>query len=161
MSFDVSLGGGTDMEPLRLLKIVHREAGMRSSGSWMSTLLRAMIFYSGPIGRAAASSIIVFSASLAGAGIAYSGPCTAQIAALEQQIKSTPPGPESGPTFSQTLGAQLHRQPTPLDVEHAEHVANKDADAALDAAKKADAQGDAAVCNANLTRARELYNINQ
>jgi len=134
---------------------------MRSSGLWMSKLLHAMIFHFGPIGRAAASGVIVCSALLAGAGIAHSGPCTAQIVTLEQQIKSTPPGPESGPTFPQTLGAQLHKQPTPLDVEHAEHVANKDADAALDAAKKADAQGDAAVCKANLTRARELYNINQ
>jgi len=100
-------------------------------------------------------------ALLAGGGVARSGPCTEQIAALEQQIEVTPPGPNSGPTFSQTLGAQLHRQPTPGDVEHAERVANKDAAAALKRARKADAAGDAAACNAALERARRLYDINE
>jgi hypothetical protein len=123
--------------------------------------MHSVVFHSGPMARAVFSSGIVCAALLLGSGIAHSGPCTAQIAALEQQIKSASPGPESGPTFSQTLGAQLHRQPTPLDVEHAEHVANKDGEAAIEAAKKADADGDAAVCKANLTRAKELYNINQ
>lgn len=132
---------------------------MRRSGT--SKQSHAMIFRSDPIARAVSSSAIVCIALLFSAGVAHSGPCTAQIAALEQQIKSSPPGPESGPTFPQTLGAQLHRQPTPLDVEHAEHVANKDGEAAIEAAKKADAEGDAAVCKANLMRAKELYNINQ
>jgi len=100
-------------------------------------------------------------ALLAGSGVARSGPCTEQIAALEQQIKVAPPGPKSGPTFSQTLGAQLHHQPTPRDVEHAEHVANKDAAAALKSARKADAAGDAAGCNAALERARRLYDIDK
>jgi len=134
---------------------------MPGLGSRMRVPLRATIFPSDPIARAVSSSAIVCIALIVSADIAHSGPCTAQIVALEQQIKVSPPGPQSGPTFSQTLGAQLHHQPTPLDVEHAEHVANKDADTALAAAKKADADGDAAVCKANLTRARELYNINQ
>ncbi len=100
-------------------------------------------------------------ALLAGSSVAHSGPCTAQIAALEQQISATPVGPKSGPTFSQTLGAQLHRQPTPRDVEHAEHVANAQADAALDRARKADAAGDAAGCDAALEEAKRLYDIDQ
>ncbi len=100
-------------------------------------------------------------ALLAGPGIAHSGPCTAQIAALEQQIKVAPPGPQTGPTGPQTLGAQLHYQPTPRDVAHAEHAANKDADAALERARKADAAGNAAGCNAALTEAKRLYDINQ
>lgn len=98
---------------------------------------------------------------LAGVGAAHSGPCTTQIAALEQQIKVAPAGPESGPTYSQTLGAQLHHQPTPGDVEHAEHVANNQADAALGSARKADAAGDAAGCNAALDKAKRLYGIGQ
>jgi hypothetical protein len=134
---------------------------MNGAGLWIGGLFRLTIFQSGPMRRAVSSGVIVGAALLFGAGIAHSGPCTAQIAAVEQQIKSTPAGPQSGPTFPQTLGAQLHKQPTPLDVEHAERVANKDADAALDAAKKADAEGDAAVCNANLARAKRLYDIDQ
>ncbi len=100
-------------------------------------------------------------ALLAGTGVAFSGPCTAEIAALEQQIKTLPPGPKTGPTFSQTLGAQLHRQPTPEDVEHAQQVGRKEADAALQAAKEADAAGNASACSAALEKARRLYDIPQ
>jgi hypothetical protein len=98
-------------------------------------------------------------ASIAGAGAAHSGPCTAQIAQLKQQIASTPPGPDSGPTAPQSVGAQLHRQPTPQSVQHAERVANADADAALAQAQKADAAGDAAGCQKALGEAKRLYGI--
>ncbi len=98
---------------------------------------------------------------IASGGVAHSGPCTAQIAALEQQVRASPPGPKSGPTFSQTLGAQLHHQPTPEDVEHAEQIARKQGDAALEAARKADAAGNASACDAALTEAKRLYDIDQ
>jgi hypothetical protein len=102
---------------------------------------------------------IVSAAVLCGAGAAHSGPCTTQIAQVEQQISVTTPGPESGPMAPQTVGAQLHHQPTPGAVEHAERIANKDADAALDRARKADAANDAALCQAAITEARRLYDI--
>jgi hypothetical protein len=122
----------------------------RSTGGFRGGILRR-----GIVACAAAAAL------LAGSGAARSGPCTAQIAALEQQIGVTPPGPNSGPTGPQSLGAQLHRQPTPQDVKRAEHVANKDADAALDRARKADAADDAAACNAALNEAKRLYDIDQ
>jgi hypothetical protein len=109
----------------------------------------------------AALCIIACAALIGGATTAHAGPCTAQIAVVEQQVKRTPPGPETGPTGPQTLGAQLHYQPTPGDVAHAERVANKDADAALDRARTADAAGDAAGCNAALNQAKRLYGIDQ
>jgi hypothetical protein len=84
-----------------------------------------------------------------------------QIAQLEQEIGATPPGPAAGPTAPQTLGAQLHYQPTPADVAHAERFANKLWQAALIRAEKADAAGDAAGCQAALTQAKDLYAINQ
>jgi len=96
---------------------------------------------------------------LAGAGVAYSGPCTARITAMERKIKTKPPGPRSGPTFSQTLGAQLHYQPTPEDIEHAEEIARRQADAALEAARKADAAGNASACDAALDQVKRLYDI--
>jgi len=77
---------------------------------------------------------------------------------LERQV-SVAQGPETGPTAPQTLGAQLHHQPTPGDVTHAEHIANKDADAALDRARKADAKGNAAGCSAAIGEAKRLYGI--
>jgi uncharacterized iron-regulated membrane protein len=102
-------------------------------------------------------------ALLCTAGPAWSGPCTAQIAQLEQLVKlaTRDPAaePEVGPTAPQTVGAQLHHQPTPGSVEHAEHVANADADAALDRARKADAAGDAGACNQAVGEARQLYGI--
>ncbi len=108
-----------------------------------------------------AVSIIVGAAFIGGANTADAGPCTAQIAAIEQQIKQTPPGPTSGPTAPQSVDAQLHHEPTPSDVAHAEHAASKDADAALDRARTADAAADAAGCNAALNEAKRLYEIDQ
>jgi hypothetical protein len=92
-------------------------------------------------------------------GAAAAGPCAAQIADLERQIAEPAPAADNGPTAPQTLGAQLHHQPTPGSVAGAEHVANKDADAALDRARQADAAGNAAACNAALTEARQLYGL--
>jgi hypothetical protein len=96
---------------------------------------------------------------LGGIGAAHSGPCTTQIVAIEQQINTAPPGPESGPSAPQTLGAQLHHQPTPGSVDRGEHLANKDGDVALDRARKADELGDAKTCNNALDEARRLYGI--
>ncbi|MGC1778773.1 MAG: hypothetical protein WBB34_12550 [Xanthobacteraceae bacterium] len=98
---------------------------------------------------------------LASRGAASAGPCTDQIAALEQQIKALPAGPKTGPTFSQSLGAQLHQQPTPEDVAHAQKAGRKEADAALKAAHKADEAGNASACSAALEEARRLYDIEQ
>jgi hypothetical protein len=105
--------------------------------------------------------IIIGAAVICGANTAHAGPCTAQISAIEQQIRRTPPGPETGPTAPQSVDAQLHHQPTPGDVSHAEHVANKDADAALDRARTADIAGDAAGCKAAVDEAKRLYDIDK
>jgi hypothetical protein len=115
-------------------------------------------------GRAVRHSLValIAGASLLGAsGVAHSGPCTAQIAQVEQQIAVAPPGPQSGPTAPQTLGAQLHHQPTPADVEHAERFASKLWHAALMRAVKADAAGDATGCRAALNEAKNLYATDQ
>lgn len=112
--------------------------------------------------RAVSGGLLICTASalwLGGAAVAYGGPCTAQIARVEQRIKQMPAGPQAGPTWSQTLGAQLHNQPTPRDVEHAKSVAKEQAQAALDSARQADADGNADACNAALTKVRRLYGI--
>jgi len=79
-------------------------------------------------------------------GAAHSGPCTAQIAQFERQIRLAAPSLGSGPTGPQTLGAQLHYQPTPADVQSAERRASARVDAALQRAQQADADGDAVAC---------------
>jgi hypothetical protein len=91
--------------------------------------------------------------------VALGGPCTAQIAQLEQQVATSIPGPQSGPTDAQSVGAQLHHQPTPGSVALAEQAADEDGVAAIDHAKRADAAGDAASCNQSVAEARRVYAI--
>ena len=67
---------------------------------------------------------------------------------------------QTGPSApQQSVGAQLHRQPTPGSVQSAEGVSTRDADDALASAKQADAAGKGADCNAALEKARDLYGI--
>jgi hypothetical protein len=115
--------------------------------------------YPGTLRTGSVVSLAATAVMFAGIDAARSGPCAEDIVLLERQIAMTVPGPQTGPTGDQTIGAQLHRQPTPGSVERAEHAANKDADEALARAKQADAAGNAADCNTALTRARELYGI--
>jgi negative regulator of sigma E activity len=89
--------------------------------------------------------------------LVHAGPCTAQIARLQEQVAM--PSPLVGPTAPQTLGAQLHHQPTPEAVQHAERSANTDAEAAVERARKADAAGDADSCERALREARHLYGV--
>ncbi|MDR3421010.1 MAG: hypothetical protein P4L80_07185 [Xanthobacteraceae bacterium] len=91
--------------------------------------------------------------------MASAGPCTTQIAEVDRYIQRTKPGPASGPTAPQSIGAQLHHQPTPSSVESAENQARQAAAAALERARSADAAGDAAACRKALDQAKELYGL--
>jgi len=107
-------------------------------------------------------SQIVLLAALAcigGATAARAGPCTTQIAEVERYLARIKPGPKSGPTAPQSIEAQLHHQPTPGSVQIAESRARADADAALDRARKADAEGDARACTNALGEAKMLYGL--
>jgi hypothetical protein len=107
--------------------------------------------------------MLAVAALMGGVASSQAGPCSTQIAQVEQQVsalQAAPPASGAGePTAPQTLGAQLHHQPTPGSVEHGEHIANADADAALDRARKADAENNADDCEEALRRARHLYGI--
>jgi hypothetical protein len=92
-------------------------------------------------------------------GPAEAGPCTAQIAKLHSQISVLTPNSTTGPMTMQSVAAQLHRQPTPNAIQHAETVANFNADAALELAQKADQEGNASACLEALRQARRLYGI--
>jgi hypothetical protein len=74
---------------------------------------------------------------------AYAGPCTAQIAQVEQR----------------TVGAQLGRQPTPRIVRDAEMKANTLAQAALERVKKDDTADNAATCTRALSALKEWYGL--
>jgi hypothetical protein len=114
--------------------------------------------------RPAIGGLVLASVALmCGTTAAQSGPCTARIAEVERQVAqlqaAPPPSGAGEPTAPQSIGAQLHHQPTPGSVGSAENTANADADAALERARKADAAGDAAACNAALNQARRLYGL--
>jgi hypothetical protein len=97
------------------------------------------------------------------ASTAQAGPCTTQISQVEQRIRqaqaASPPGGAGEPSAPQSVGAQLHHQPTPGSVQSAEHKARADSEAALNRARKADAEGNASACAKALTEARALYGI--
>lgn len=98
-------------------------------------------------------------ACISGAAAAQAGPCTTQIAEVERYLVRIEPGPASGPTAPQSIGAQLHHQPTPGSVQNAESQARADAEAALDRARKADAEGDARACTKAIDDAKMLYGL--
>jgi hypothetical protein len=92
------------------------------------------------------------------------GPCSSQISQVEAQIRKAQaiaqPGGAGEPSAPQSVGAQLHHQPTPGSVQSAEHKANADGEAALDRARQADAAGDVSACNKALSEAKALYGVN-
>jgi hypothetical protein len=90
---------------------------------------------------------------------AYAGPCTAQIAQVEQQIGGASANPATGPSAPQTVGAQLGRQPTPQTVQDAEMRANTLAQATLERAKQADTADNAAGCTEALSALKEQYGL--
>jgi hypothetical protein len=102
-------------------------------------------------------------ALLIGAGAVQGGPCTAQIAQVDQQIRKVQAAPSPGgagsPSAQQSIGAQLHHQPTVKSVQSAESKARAAAEAALERARQADAAGDAAGCAKALREAKQLYGL--
>jgi hypothetical protein len=105
---------------------------------------------------AMATAILLSSVALANAG-----PCAAQISQVEQEIKTAAANPLEGPSASQTIGAQLGRQPTPSTVQSAQQKAETLAEEALQNARQADAAGDADACQQALRRLRNLYGLSQ
>lgn len=99
-------------------------------------------------------------ALLLAAGPSLAGPCTADIAAAQAEVDARIEAVAgAGPMGGQSVGAQLHRQPTPGSMAGAEArlgegTAGEQAVAALARARVADAAGDAAGCRQALADAR-------
>jgi hypothetical protein len=107
----------------------------------------------------ALAAVVLVSGSMA----CEAGPCTSQIVELQVRIAraqaSSRPGGAGVPSAPQSIGAQLHHQPTPGAIERAERKANAAGDAALERARNADAAGDAAACGKALQEAEDLYGL--
>jgi hypothetical protein len=102
-------------------------------------------------------------ALIAGSAASYAGPCTTQISQVEQRIRAAQanaqPGGAGDASAPQSVGAQLHHQPTPGSVQSAERMANADGEAALARARNADAAGDVKACSKALMEAQAIYGI--
>jgi hypothetical protein len=85
---------------------------------------------------------------------AWAGPCTAQIAQVESAHRTAGAGvPLSAP---QSVGAQLHRQPTPSSVQQAEAQSDAAYKSLLEAAKKLDADGKREECMAKVEELKRM-----
>ncbi len=90
------------------------------------------------------------------AALAYAGPCSKEIAKIEEVMAD--PGPMIGPTDPQSLGAQLHRQPTPSSVARAKKRANQRYKHALARASALNAKGDPD-CMRAVTEVKDLIGM--
>ena len=99
------------------------------------------------------SVTLVFCLTL-GLGIAsaHAIPCGDEIARLERVLAEN--NPATGPTASQSVGAQLSRQPTAESVKKAEAEARSSFAASLQRAKALDAQGKTAECTDLVNKAK-------
>ena len=98
---------------------------------------------------------------------AEAGPCTNELYQADVAInKRLDMAAAQGKTASQSVGAQLHRQPTPGSIAAAEgklgDLSDADAEAVgkdMDAARKADAAGDKAGCEKALADVRRILGL--
>jgi hypothetical protein len=93
---------------------------------------------------------------VASTAAAQAGPCTADIARLEQELLASRGTPDAGPSAPQSLAADQEHQPTPATVARAKMQAQAKFDAVIARAKKLDSQNDPA-CAGALTEARMIY----
>ena len=77
---------------------------------------------------------------------AQASPCSDEIASLETAISASASSPALAPTAPQSVGAQLHHQPTPQSVQRAEAAPNTDLDDIVKRAKGLDAEGKTKEC---------------
>jgi hypothetical protein len=88
---------------------------------------------------------------------AQAGPCSGAIAQFEQAVRSSARTVHAEPTAPQSIGAQLHHQPTPESVGHAEGMAQAALEQALSRAKTLDAEGNEAECMQALSHAKLMF----
>jgi hypothetical protein len=97
--------------------------------------------------------IIPLSAVLLYTVPAHAGPCSDEIARLATVLAQAKANGQAALSAPETVGAQLHRQPTPESVENATAGAEEKVELALAAARKLDSEGKDAACMATLADA--------
>jgi hypothetical protein len=87
---------------------------------------------------------------------AFAGPCTEQIAQIEQAVRASASAPDAGPMAPQSVGAQLHHQPTPNSLKQAEQQTDAQFNSALAGARDLDAHGKRAECTAKVDELKQM-----
>ena len=77
---------------------------------------------------------------------AHASPCSDEIASLERALNASEGSPVLVPTEPQSLGAQLHHQPTPQSVQRAEAAPSTELNDIVKRAKVLDAGGKTKEC---------------
>ena len=77
---------------------------------------------------------------------ARASPCSDEIASLETAINASESTPALVPTEPQSLGAQLHHQPTPQSVQRAEAAPSTELNDIVKRAKVLDGEGKTKEC---------------
>jgi hypothetical protein len=103
--------------------------------------------------------LFIAAAACFGPAPAHAGPCTRNIAKFEEAVRQSRANPDAGPYARQSIGAQLHHEPTPASIERAQARARATFDATLARAKRRDARGDRAGCMRALTKAEDMYDL--
>ena len=91
--------------------------------------------------------------------LARAGPCGEEIERLETVSRGSASNPDIGPTARQTLGAQLHYEPTPDSVARAEQGAEARVDAVLARARAFDQEGSHSECMSAVEEAKLLLDL--
>jgi hypothetical protein len=108
--------------------------------------------------------LIVIALTLLAPGVSVAGPCIAEIDKTQAQIDAVLDlQAGAGKTGSEGAATTAHRQPTPETIAAAEKALGegasiRDALAALELARSADAQSDAAGCRVALRNAHKAFN---
>jgi hypothetical protein len=104
------------------------------------------------------TSVLIVGAVLASnLASAHEGPCSNEIAQLEQVVRLSKRNGDAAQTGPQSIGAQLHHQPTPSSVKQAEDMAQTNFATILSRAKTLDAEGKRAECMEALTAAKLMF----
>ncbi len=90
---------------------------------------------------------------------AHAGPCSDEIVRLQTVADNSREGAFVGPTANQSIGAQLHHQPTPASIAVAENMASGKVDAAIAEAKTLDEAGKEADCMKAIEKVKLLLNV--
>ena len=105
------------------------------------------------------AAAIIVCATLGPTGLAHAGACADQITQLRQAARQSA-APGAGPTAPQSVGAQLHHQPTPESVGQGETYAQSTFAAALARAEALDAEGNETECLLAARKAKQMLELN-